>query len=610
MRSRSARGVIAVCLMACATAVAAADPPMAGRFSDGNLTVDWSAGGDGYAGTFTLRGQQFPASAHGGGSPVDGTFTASGHTFPFTAALADDTLTLTTAGVTYALKRVPPPNPLAAAATAAATAVAAPAAVAPPPGYAVAASNDAGQSLVAEKPGVTTVQAALEATFPDLAAYFGQRPTIGSAYQDAHDPHAGGATFTAAQAGRPVRGIVSCKLADGGGATVAVVYGRPDASKADWQALINPEPQQTSPGQPSPTPPAAPPTPPLTLTTANATEYDLPDGTGSIMLPDGWSSKAQSATGPVIADGPDEEQVIFGGQVHVLSPDGQTMQMRARTRASQAQVAAMVHRPPPPEFPLLPGTIVLPYTDPEHAVADLTAEWSKIGQAKGFPYTVVFDRILWHKDNPRAVPNGQAAALAYEVTRTYTDGHTLVIRQFAMVQMWKTPSADWVMMTNGFHGPADRWKQDMPVMAAILNSFKLNNDAYTQKMQVQNQVALDQIKTIGDAENQVLRTNHDTWQAGQDSRNRIYNEQHQAQMDSYASHNLQEADRQLQQQRSAADFIETIKGTRTVYDTATGETGTADLNYVNGVVDSLNQAALDPNRFVQIPLRDEMYPVK
>jgi hypothetical protein len=572
--------VVAACLLTCA--VASADPSMAGRFTDGKLTVDWSPGGDGYAGTFSLGERHFPAVAHGGGPSVDGTFTAGKDAFPFTASLADDTLTIATANTRYVLKRVASPPPDA------------------PPGYAVAAANGAGKSLVTQK-AAATIQAALESTFPDLAAYFGDRPKIGSAYQDAHDANSGGATFTATAGGEPVRGIVSCKLNGSGGATVAVVYGRPDASRADWQALVDPHVPATDAAVP-----AAP--PPITLTSANAKEYDLPDGTGSILLPDGWSSKAQSATSPVIADGPDDEQVVFGGQVHVCAPDGQLMQMRARTRASQERMAAMIHRPPPPEAPLLPGTIVLPYTDPQRAVADLTAEWSKIGQAKGLPFTVVFDRILWHQDNPPAVPNGQAAALAYEVTRTYTDGHTLVMRQFAMIQMWKTPSADWVMMTNGFHGPADRWKQDMPLMAAILNSFKLNNDAYTQQMQTQNRAALDQIKTLGDAENQVLKTNHDTWQAGQDSRNRTYNEQHAAQVAGYDAHNQQEMDRQLQKQRSAADFIETIKGTRTVYDTATGASGTANLSTVNGVVDSLNQAALDPNRFVQIPLRDEMYP--
>ena len=597
MRNRLTRSLFAVCLSTTVTA-AAADPPLAGKFSDGRLTVDWSATpGDAYTGTFTLRGEQYPATAHAGGPSIDGTFNANGHPFPFTGALAGDTLTLTTAGTTYALRRVSPPNPLSAA----------PATDAPP-GYAVAASNAAGQSLVAQKPNAVSVQTALESTFPDLASYFGSRPAIGSSYEDAHDHKTGGATFTVNSAGQQVRGIVSCKLGPSGGATVAVVYGRADASKADWQALVDPQPQQEQQPQQEPhQPPAAPAA--VTLTSANAKEYDLPDGTGSIMLPDGWSSKAQSATGPVIADGPDEEQVIFGGQIHVNAPDGQLMQIRARTRASQERMAAMIHRPPPPEPPLMPGTFVLPYTDPCRAVADLTAEFDKMNRAKGGPFTVVFDRILWHKDNPPAIPNGQAAGVAYQVTRTYPDGHTLVINQFAIINMFKTPSGDWTMFTNGFHGPADRWKQDLPLMSAILNSFRLNNDTYTQKMQGQTQQAIALIKAQGDADNAQLKANHDAWQAGQDSRNRTYHEQHDAQMAGYAAHNQQEADRQLAKQRSAADFIETIKGTRTVYDTATGAAGTADLNSVNGVVDSLNRAALDPNRFVQVPLRDEMYPV-
>jgi hypothetical protein len=61
--------------------------------------------------------------------------------------------------------------------------------------------------------------------------------------------------------------------------------------------------------------------------------------------------------------------------------------------------------------------------------------------------------------------------------------------------------------------------------------------------------------------------------------------------------------------RHAADFNESIIGTRTIYDTVTGASGYANLTDVNGVVDSLNQAALDPTRFVQIPLRDQLYPL-
>ena len=78
-------------------------------------------------------------------------------------------------------------------------------------------------------------------------------------------------------------------------------------------------------------------------------------------------------------------------------------------------------------------------------------------------------------------------------------------------------------------------------------------------------------------------------------------------MDGYAQHNAQWAADETQKQRNTADFIETIQGTRKIYDTQTGAEGYANLSDVTGVVDSLNQAALDPNRFVQVPLRDYLY---
>jgi hypothetical protein len=79
-------------------------------------------------------------------------------------------------------------------------------------------------------------------------------------------------------------------------------------------------------------------------------------------------------------------------------------------------------------------------------------------------------------------------------------------------------------------------------------------------------------------------------------------------MQGFDQHNRQWAADEQQKSRQNADFVETIRGTRTVYDTVIGQSGTADLNYATGVVNSLNAASNDPNRFVQIPLRDEMYP--
>jgi hypothetical protein len=99
------------------------------------------------------------------------------------------------------------------------------------------------------------------------------------------------------------------------------------------------------------------------------------------------------------------------------------------------------------------------------------------------------------------------------------------------------------------------------------------------------------------------------FQADQQRRYDEHNEQMAVTQAGYDAHNQQFNDYELQRSRHAADFNESILGTRTVYDTVTGQSGYANLTDVNGVVDSLNQAALDPNRFVQIPLRDQLYPL-
>jgi hypothetical protein len=59
--------------------------------------------------------------------------------------------------------------------------------------------------------------------------------------------------------------------------------------------------------------------------------------------------------------------------------------------------------------------------------------------------------------------------------------------------------------------------------------------------------------------------------------------------------------------RSATDFDEVIRGQRAVEDTRTGERTSVDLGNVNEIVNKLNEH--DPDRYIQIPLRDELYPM-
>ena len=174
-----------------------------------------------------------------------------------------------------------------------------------PAGYTVAVSTGPGKSLVTEKPNIASVKAALEATLPDLAGYFGQRPAIGSAYQNAKDTSSGGATFSSTLDGHAVRGIISVKLRDGS-AKVAIVFGRADAPKREWEKLMTAPAQQASTTAPAKKGQAG------RTSAANValTEYDYPDGTGSIGLPEGWTTQAQSAADGVAIKGP-ANQVIF-----------------------------------------------------------------------------------------------------------------------------------------------------------------------------------------------------------------------------------------------------------------------------------------------------------
>jgi hypothetical protein len=66
-------------------------------------------------------------------------------------------------------------------------------------------------------------------------------------------------------------------------------------------------------------------------------------------------------------------------------------------------------------------------------------------------------------------------------------------------------------------------------------------------------------------------------------------------------------DRQVSQDRRNDDFSELTRGYRTVEDTRTGERRSADYLNVDKIVEDLNVG--EPDRYKQIPLRDELHPL-
>ncbi len=474
-----------------------------------------------------------------------------------------------------------------------------------PAGYTVEVSTDSGKSLVTQKSNVTTVTAALLATFPDLAAYFGNRPTIGSAYQDAHDPTTGGATFGATFNGQAVRGIVSCKLHDGG-ASVAVVFGRTDAPKADWEKLMAPPAPQTDAGAPA----AANPTSANAAQTAGFHEYDYPDGTGSIQIPDGWTMKGNSAINAAMVAGPADQTIFLHNSRSILTPDSPQVAQREQMDARWAQMNANSEQrglQPIPRKPL-PPLMVAPLTKAADAVPVMISLFSKSSEFNNGP-SLSLDRVISTQDAPCQLQGGTRAIVTFAFTKTLNGQSTAYRQQLDLIT---SPVGNTAWMYFGRYSaaaPDATFDHDLPIMMAIVQSEKVNQDRAMQVGLQQNQQAYQAGQQMLAAQQSQFQAMNNMYKQNAQTQQNIHDEQQAQTQAGYDAHNQQFRDDQLQRSRNAADFNESIIGTRTIYDTVTGQSGYANLTDVNGVVDSLNQAALDPNRFVQIPLRDQLYPL-
>ena len=93
----------------------------------------------------------------------------------------------------------------------------------------------------------------------------------------------------------------------------------------------------------------------------------------------------------------------------------------------------------------------------------------------------------------------------------------------------------------------------------------------------------------------------------QDANFRALQKAHATQVAGFDDYMKSQQRNSLIRDRSATDFDEVIRGQRTVEDTRTGERTSVDLGNVNEIVDKLNEH--NPDRYIQIPLRDELHPL-
>ncbi len=529
----------------------------AGNYQGEKISVLISPEGPAFAGEIHMGDQKFPLKAHPDGDHLSGTFNVGASAFPFTATAHGDDLTFITDGVTYQLHRHA--NPLAAGPTSKpitpADALA---------GYTILNETEFGIALAHELPTVTTTRAALQATFPDLARNFGARPTILGAYEDAREHKSAFVSFTTNFNDRPVKGFVTAKLRDQG-AVVFVVFGNADATRAQWSALTaKPEPGPEHERDMKSEMAAVPLTP-----------YSFPDHTGAIGLAEGYTTKAPTESNLTVTGPADQKiRMAFGGTYY--TPDAGIV------RQNPQNVAKL-------------NLAISPYSDdPATALANIIRANSVVSQRNGGP-TIVPERVIKVVPVQARNPGGKGSQITYDITIT-EKGVAKHYRSLIQFEISPLRNGSW-----GFYAslqvlaPPDTFEHDLPVMLAQVFSLSENEEAVKAKSQREMAAA----KQLADAQ---AAANAKIAQAHYDHNKSV------AEASARQSKAWEDADRNEKiKQRTATDFIETIRGERTVEDTVTGEKTSVNLADVHDIVDKANYQ--NPGRFREIPLRDEVYPM-
>jgi hypothetical protein len=569
-------------------------PPaaFAGAFSDGQLRLDLTRAADGgLTGTLTRGVDAYPVTAGPTDRGITGSFVAAGHAYPFTATLTDGRLVLQSGGRTYALAPAATNAAVGPAAAAPAAAVA-PLQAGPFADFQVLGTTATGQTLFVRLPAATTLASALTQAADALAKGLDGKPALSGAFANAKDPRTGGVTLTGRAHGRDVRGLIFCGPAPAG-STATVILAAADAPREDVASLFD-----------------LMPAPPARLQT-----HRFPDGSGSVDLPDGWTAMDSSAAHGIHVRGPAGQAVVFCDIIGVSDPNCRLVRLshqayalslqnyQGQTRQYQRSID-MHRRFPNTPVPTAPTAPVAPDPDPNVAIkggifcpycdgaAEVLKSFYPISEANqrraGGPYTVL-EKVIAVVPLPAdpAQPNAKAG-VAY-LSLTDHDGpkatRVRALNRIATANIM--PGEQWQLMFCNMRAPDATFDVDLPVMAAIMNSVKIDTQVTGGEIAAEGAAA----RKMGDEMFQ------QTMQRGRDFQNQ--------QDASFAAHQQQVANQQQAVHDSASDFIEYIGGVRHVYDTQSGRMLNVDLFNANGIVNGLNDAANDPTRFVQVPLRYE-----
>ncbi len=472
-----------------------------------------------------------------------------------------------------------------------------PAQSAPPPpkkfgDFTVLGSTTAGKTLCIKLPGAQTLVAVITQTNDALAKVCDARPTLTGAFADSQNKNKGGASFTAKLKGYDVRGLMFSGVAPEGGSST-VILTLATATSEQVNALMGFMPIE------------------LKLKT-----YTFPDNSGSIGLPDGWTTPSTSATWGVLVRGPQGQGVVLGAIRNINTMNSmlvrqanQVYQMQLQnyqTQLRQYQQMVMMHEQnpnipllgKPPEKPTPPDpdpNVQFPQLDfcPEcHGAAEVFKYYYPITEAKARRRGKGYSHLEQVMEIVPAAPNpyerGSKADVAYfRVTDYDASGKATPIRVINRIATAPIIEGEsWQLGMTIMRAPDAIFDRDIPVMNAIVNSETMNMDVVNSQIQA----AGEQVRKMGqEAEQRLLEQGREFREQQQDQFNR-FEEQMAAQ--EQARHDF------------TSDFIEYISNVRRVYDNQTGETGEVPLLNSGDIVDDMNKETGDPSRFVQIPLRE------
>ncbi len=437
-----------------------------------------------------------------------------------------------------------------------------------PPQYRAVNETRFGKAWVAQRQDAPTVAEAVRLTLADAAVFFGTRPKLGRAYEDSRTHRAGGATFTVDVKGGAVNGWMTCEV--GSGATkVAVAVIRADAPRGEWQRLVQPAGGPSAGAKPATEPTAAPAADRPLPAPAHASlrRHVFEDGVASAGLADGWTTPTRAAMDGVLLLGKEGQSVWVAMSYPVQTP-----------RSSLAS---------------LPGTLVAPYSGPLEALQRLHPQVNRRNVAQGGSSAAM--------DHLRAVgpedvkPNGRAVLVRYGVTERRRDGSTTHFQVLANVQVSPTTQSSWMFSSNGVRAPDAIFERDLPLMLQLVTSVKWD-DAAVQRATGQRVGAQQQWFANQQAGYRAQQAANDAQHQGYWNAQKANAQQHQNWEDG-----------QLAQDRRNDNYSELMRGYRTVEDTQTGERRSVDYLDVDEIVGDLNKG--DPDRYRQIPLRDELHPV-